>query len=45
MGELTIALDTDSYELHHYLDLETGRIVVIMEEFEQEVERIYEAIE
>ena len=42
LGELAIALDTDFPELHQYLDLETGRIVPIMDEFARELEEIYD---
>ena len=44
LDELAIALDTDFSELHQYLDLETGRIVAIMEEITWELEEIYEEI-
>jgi len=44
LDELAIALDTDFSELHQYLDLETGRIVAIMEEMTWELEEIYEEI-
>ena len=42
--ELAIALDTDFSELHRYLDLETGRIVPIMDELSRELEKIYNEI-
>ena len=44
LDELAIALDTDFSELHQYLDLETGRIVAIMEEITWELEEILEEI-
>lgn len=44
LGELELALQTDSYELRHYLDLDTGEIVLVMSEFASELERIYEEI-
>lgn len=44
LDELAIALDTDFSELHQYLDLETGRIVMIMEEIAWDLEKIYEEI-
>jgi hypothetical protein len=44
LDELSIALDTDFSELHQYLDLETGRIVAIMEEITWELEEILEEI-
>ena len=42
--ELAIALDIDFSELHQYLDLETGRIVPIMDELSRELEKIYNEI-
>ena len=44
LDELAIALDTDFSELHQYLDLETGRIIPIMQEISWELEEIYEEI-
>ena len=44
LGELAIALDTASSELHQYLDLETGQIIPIMEEIAWELEQIYEEL-
>jgi hypothetical protein len=44
LDELAIALDTDFSELHQYLDLETGRIIPIMQEISWEMEEIYEEI-
>jgi len=44
LGELAIALDTDFPELHQYLDLETGRIIPIMQEIAWELEEIYAEI-
>jgi hypothetical protein len=44
LDELAVALDTDSSELHQYLDLETGRIVSIMQEIAWELEEIYDKI-
>lgn len=44
LDELAIALDTDFSELHQYLDLETGRIVPIMQEIAWELEEIYDEI-
>ena len=44
LDELAIALDTDFSELHQYLDLETGRIIPIMQEICWELEEIYEEI-
>lgn len=42
--ELAIALDTDSPELRHYLDLETGQILAIMEEMDWRLVEIYAEI-
>lgn len=39
--ELEIALQADFYELRHYLDLETGHIVMITEEVPSNLDRIY----
>lgn len=44
MAELDAALQTDSYEMRHYLDLETGRIVMITDEMSRKLERIYDEI-
>jgi hypothetical protein len=44
LGELAIALDTDFSELQQYLDLETGRIVPIMEEIARDLDEIYDEI-
>lgn len=44
LDELAIALDTDFSELHQYLDLETGRIIPVMEEIAWELEEIYDEI-
>ena len=44
LDELAIALDTDFSELHQYLDLETGRIVMITEEIAWDLKDIYEEI-
>ncbi len=41
LEELEMALQTDSYELRHYLDLETGEIVLVMSEFASVLERLY----
>jgi hypothetical protein len=44
LDELALALDTDFSELHQYLDLETGQVISIMEEFASELEGIYDEI-
>jgi hypothetical protein len=44
MAELAIALDNSSYESRYYLDLETGQIILIMDEFARELEAIYDEI-
>lgn len=42
LAELVFAMDSGSAELHHYLDLETGEVVVVADETRRELERIYE---
>ena len=42
VGELIIALQTDHYEAQHYLDLETGEIILMVTEYEREAESVYE---
>jgi hypothetical protein len=44
LDELAVALQTDSYEMRHYLDLETGEIILVMDEFDRELETIYDEI-
>ncbi len=44
LDELDIAFHTASYQLRHYLDLETGEVILIMDEFAQELEAIYQEI-
>jgi hypothetical protein len=44
LDELASALDADSSELHQYLDLDTGRIVPIMQEIAWELEEVYDEI-
>jgi hypothetical protein len=44
LEELAIALDSDFPELRQYLDLETGRIIAVMDEMAQELDEIYEEI-
>ena len=44
IGELVVALADSSAELHHYLDLETGRVILIPGESDRELDRIYEEI-
>jgi hypothetical protein len=44
LDELAMALNTGFPELHQYLDLETGDIIAIMDEFSRELEEIYEEI-
>jgi hypothetical protein len=43
-GELAFALDTDSPEVHQYLDLETGCIIPILLEIAGELEQIYDEV-
>jgi len=42
LGELIYAFDDASWEMSHYLDLETGQVVMITQETRWELERIYE---
>jgi len=44
LGELAIALDSGSHELYHYLDLETGRVVMVTDETKRDLEEIYNQI-
>jgi hypothetical protein len=44
LGELAIALDTDSPDVLQYLDLETGCIIPILLEIADELEQIYDEI-
>lgn len=44
LGELAIAMDSYSYEHRFYLDLETGEIVLVQEEFTMKLEDIYQEI-
>jgi hypothetical protein len=44
MMELDAALQSSSYEMRYYLDLETGRIVLITGEMSRKLDRIYEEI-
>ena len=42
LGELMYIFDDASWETSHYLDLETGQVVMITDETRWELERIYE---
>ena len=42
MSLLEAAMENASWELNSYLDLETGDVLTITSEFQQELERIYE---
>ncbi|MFW6136407.1 MAG: UPF0158 family protein [Chloroflexota bacterium] len=44
LDELVMAFQADSHELRHYLDLETGEIIPIMDEFSRQLETIHEEI-
>lgn len=44
LGELEIALQTDNYEVPHYLDLETGEIILVMREYASQLDEIYDVI-
>jgi hypothetical protein len=43
--ELAIALDSSSYEMRYFLDLETGDILLISGEFDYLLEEIYEEVQ
>jgi hypothetical protein len=40
--ELEGAFETSSPEMHHYLDVETGEVLLVTDEFSQELERLRE---
>lgn len=42
MGELVFAFEDASFEMSHFLDLETGQVVSITDETRRELEEIYE---
>jgi hypothetical protein len=44
MAELAIALDVSFPDIHHYLDLETGRVVMVTDEIRSDLEEIYDEI-
>lgn len=44
MGELEIALQTDAMEMQAYLDLETGQVVWVMDEFRRKWEAIWDEL-
>jgi hypothetical protein len=44
VAELAMALDNSSFEMRYYLDLETGEVILIMDEFARELEAIYDEI-
>ena len=44
LDELVVALETSFHEIHHYLDLETGRIIMITDETDWQLEEIYDEI-
>lgn len=43
IGELISAMDDASYEHNYYLDVETGRILLVTDETRSQLEEIYEA--
>jgi len=45
LHELAFAFESSFYELSHYLDLETGQVVVVSEDAQRELEAIYEELE
>ena len=42
LSELEVAFDDASWERSYYLDLETGKVLMVTEEIRQELERVYE---
>lgn len=44
LSELELIFDVASWETNHYLDLQTGQVVMIMDETRSELERLYEEI-
>jgi len=44
LGELAFAFENASWEMSHYLDLETGQVITITNETRRELEGIYEEI-
>ncbi len=42
LSEIADAMDNDFDEHHYYLDLETGEVVLVQDEFRDELEEIYE---
>jgi len=44
LSELEFLLDDASWETNHYLDLQTGQVVMIMDETRWELERLYEEL-
>jgi len=42
LSELEVAFDDASWERSYYLDLETGKVLMVTEEFRQELERLHE---
>ncbi|MGC9523549.1 MAG: UPF0158 family protein [Anaerolineae bacterium] len=44
LGELALALANDSYEMRYYLDLETGKILLVTDESARLLEDIYDEI-
>jgi len=42
LSEIADAMDNSSPEMIYYLDLETGEVVLVQEEFREELEEIYE---
>lgn len=44
MAELAIALDEHSFQMHYYLDLETGEVIMITDEIASRLQEIYAEI-
>lgn len=45
LADLMIAFESASYEMHYYLDLETGQVLWISDEIDRELETIYHQAE
>ena len=45
IGEIIMAMDNISWEVSYYLDLESGRVVMVRSEMRQELAAIYDDID
>ena len=44
LSELEMALDNYSWEMNYYLDLETGRVILLTEETQPDLERLHDLV-